>query len=83
MCGDMAREIYSLMVRIREENGKNRSMAIFMDMQIRGEPMTMAELLAVLGFIVALALIAAVLAGYGVLRVSVGKPRPRTGGGNG
>lgn len=36
MC-DMAREIYSLMVRIREENGKNRSMAIFMDMQIRGE----------------------------------------------
>ena len=42
----------------------------------------MAELLAVLGFIIALALIAAVLAGYGVLRVSVGKPRPRTGGGN-
>lgn len=38
MC-DMAavREIYSLMVRIREENGENRAMAIFMDMQIRGE----------------------------------------------
>ena len=42
----------------------------------------MPELLAVLGFIVALALIAAVLAGLGVLRVTIARPRPRTGGGS-
>lgn len=39
----------------------------------------MADLLAVLGFLVALALIAAVLAWLGVLRVTVSRPRkPRT-----
>jgi hypothetical protein len=38
MCDmDTVREIYSLMIKIREENGENRTMAIFMDMQIRGE----------------------------------------------
>ena len=40
----------------------------------------MPELAAVLSFIVALALIGAVLAAIGVLRVTLGKPRTRTGG---
>ena len=37
----------------------------------------MADLLAVLGFLVALALIAAVLAWAGVLKIYLSKPRPR------
>lgn len=43
----------------------------------------MGDLLAVLGFITAITTIGAVLAATGILRITLAKPRPRAGGGNG